>query len=126
MYILLRRRNCMYLCTLRKSCQIVYIKFVIFSIECAVIGVFALKKYYATLMFFFIIGKREPVDPSRCIYACDSCGKAFTTKFNLKRHINMHCSRSREAGVPIQGENNNIFVNCLFTSFVKIFVYLLL
>ena len=47
--------------------------------------------------------KREPVDPSRCIYACDSCGKAFTTKFNLKRHINMHCSRSREAGVPIQG-----------------------
>ena len=47
--------------------------------------------------------RREPVDPSRCIYACDSCGKAFTTKFNLKRHINMHCSRSREAGVPIQG-----------------------
>ena len=47
--------------------------------------------------------KREPVDPSRCIYACESCGKAFTTKFNLKRHINMHCSRSREAGVPIQG-----------------------
>ena len=47
--------------------------------------------------------KREPVDPSRCIYACESCGKAFTTKFNLKRHINMHCSRSREAGVPVQG-----------------------
>ncbi len=47
--------------------------------------------------------KREPVDPSRCIYACDSCAKAFTTKFNLKRHINMHCSKSREAGVPIQG-----------------------
>ena len=47
--------------------------------------------------------KREPVDPSRCIYPCDCCGKAFTTKFNLKRHINMHCSPSKEAGVPLQG-----------------------
>ena len=47
--------------------------------------------------------KREPVDPSRCIYACDNCTKAFTTKFNLKRHINMHCLKSREMGVPLQG-----------------------
>ena len=47
--------------------------------------------------------KREPVDPARCIYPCDCCGKAFTTKFNLKRHINMHCSPSKEAGVPLQG-----------------------
>ena len=54
------------------------------------------------------------MDPSRCIYACDSCGKAFTTKFNLKRHINMHCSRSREAGVPIQGKQW-----CDYLSFFK-------
>jgi hypothetical protein len=47
--------------------------------------------------------KRDPVDPSRCIFYCDNCGKAFTTKFNLKRHINLHCSPSKEAGVPIQG-----------------------
>ena len=47
--------------------------------------------------------KREPVDPSRCIYPCDCCGKAFTTKFNLKRHINMHCLPSKDAGVPLQG-----------------------
>ena len=47
--------------------------------------------------------KREPVDPSRCIYACENCRKAFTTKFNLKRHINMHCLKSRELGVPLQG-----------------------
>ena len=24
--------------------------------------------------------KREPVDPSRCIYPCECCGKSFTTK----------------------------------------------
>jgi len=47
--------------------------------------------------------KRDPVDPSRCIYSCDNCDKAFTTKFNLKRHINLHCNKSKEAGVPIQG-----------------------
>jgi hypothetical protein len=47
--------------------------------------------------------KRDPVDPSRCIFHCDNCGKAFTTKFNLKRHINLHCSPSKEAGVPPQG-----------------------
>ena len=47
--------------------------------------------------------KRDPVDPSRCIYNCDNCDKAFTTKFNLKRHINLHCNKSKEAGVPIQG-----------------------
>jgi hypothetical protein len=47
--------------------------------------------------------KRDPVDPSRCIYNCDNCNKAFTTKFNLKRHINLHCSPSKEAGVPVQG-----------------------
>jgi hypothetical protein len=53
--------------------------------------------------------KRDPVDPSRCIYCCDNCDKAFTTKFNLKRHINLHCNKSKEAGVPIQ-------VSVLFTS----------
>jgi hypothetical protein len=47
--------------------------------------------------------KRDPVDPSRCIYNCDNCDKAFTTKFNLKRHINLHCNKSKEAGVPVQG-----------------------
>jgi len=47
--------------------------------------------------------KRDPVDPARCIYTCESCDKAFTTKFNLKRHINLHCNASKEAGVPIQG-----------------------
>ncbi len=39
----------------------------------------------------------------KAIYHCDCCTKAFTTKFNLKRHINMHCHRSKEMGVPIQG-----------------------
>ena len=47
--------------------------------------------------------KRDPVDPNRCIFSCDSCSKAFTTKFNLKRHINLHCNKSKEAGVPVQG-----------------------
>ena len=47
--------------------------------------------------------KRDPVDPSRCIFNCENCDKAFTTKFNLKRHINLHCSPSKEAGVPVQG-----------------------
>ena len=47
--------------------------------------------------------KRKPVDPSSCIYACDNCTKAFTTKFNLQRHINMHCLKSIEMGVPLQG-----------------------
>ena len=47
--------------------------------------------------------KRDPVDPNRCIFSCDSCAKAFTTKFNLKRHINLHCNKSKEAGVPVQG-----------------------
>ena len=39
--------------------------------------------------------------PTRYFYDL-SCGKSFTTKFNLKRHINMHCHKSREQGVPIQ------------------------
>jgi hypothetical protein len=47
--------------------------------------------------------KRDPVDPSRCIFNCENCDKAFTTKFNLKRHINLHCNPSKEAGVPVQG-----------------------
>ena len=47
--------------------------------------------------------KRDPVDPIRCIFSCESCAKAFTTKFNLKRHINLHCNKSKEAGVPVQG-----------------------
>ena len=47
--------------------------------------------------------KRKPVNPSSCIYACDNCTKAFTTKFNLQRHINMHCLKSIEMGVPLQG-----------------------
>ena len=47
----------------------------------------------------FILKKVCP----QAIHNCDSCGKSFTTKFNLKRHINMHCHKSKEAGVPIQG-----------------------
>ena len=39
---------------------------------------------------------------NKAIHNCDSCSKSFTTKFNLKRHINMHCHKSRENGVPIQ------------------------
>ena len=39
---------------------------------------------------------------NKAIHNCDSCAKSFTTKFNLKRHINMHCHKSRENGVPIQ------------------------
>ena len=33
--------------------------------------------------------------PFQAIHNCDSCGKSFTTKFNLKRHINMHCHKSK-------------------------------
>jgi len=39
----------------------------------------------------------------KAIYSCQCCGKAFTTKFNLKRHINMHCYKSKEACMPIIG-----------------------
>lgn len=47
--------------------------------------------------------RKRDTSGAKAIFACDCCGKAFTTKFNLKRHINMHCHKSKEAGVPIQG-----------------------
>ena len=48
------------------------------------------------------LGKKRDTSGTKAIHNCDSCGKSFTTKFNLKRHINMHCHKSRENGVPIQ------------------------
>jgi len=47
--------------------------------------------------------KKRDTSGAKAIHNCDSCGKSFTTKFNLKRHINMHCHKSKENGVPIQG-----------------------
>ena len=47
-------------------------------------------------------GKRD-TSGLKAIYGCENCTKAFTTKFNLRRHINMHCHKSKEIGVPIQG-----------------------
>jgi len=47
--------------------------------------------------------KKRDTSGSKAIHNCDSCGKSFTTKFNLKRHINMHCHKSKENGVPLQG-----------------------
>ena len=47
--------------------------------------------------------KKRDTSGTKAIHNCSSCGKSFTTKFNLKRHINMHCHKSRENGVPIQG-----------------------
>jgi len=49
------------------------------------------------------INKKRDTSGSKAIHNCDSCGKSFTTKFNLKRHINMHCHKSKENGVPVQG-----------------------
>ena len=49
------------------------------------------------------VGKKRDTSGTKAIHNCDSCGKSFTTKFNLKRHINMHCHKSRENGIPIQG-----------------------
>ena len=49
------------------------------------------------------ISKKRDTSGTKAIHNCDSCGKSFTTKFNLKRHINMHCHKSRENGIPIQG-----------------------
>merc|ERR1719195_1003027 len=49
------------------------------------------------------VSKKRDTSGTKAIHNCDSCGKSFTTKFNLKRHINMHCHKSREQGVPIQG-----------------------
>jgi len=49
------------------------------------------------------MNKKRDTSGSRAIHNCDSCGKSFTTKFNLKRHINMHCHKSKENGVPVQG-----------------------
>lgn len=47
----------------------------------------------------------------RAIYACNCCSKAFTTKFNLRRHINLHCNVSKEVGVPLQGPPSAHFVS---------------
>eukprot|EP00095_Tigriopus_kingsejongensis_P009080 maker-scaffold742_size103727-snap-gene-0.20 protein:Tk09080 transcript:maker-scaffold742_size103727-snap-gene-0.20-mRNA-1 annotation:"protein polybromo-1 isoform x2" len=47
--------------------------------------------------------RKRDTSGAKAIFSCDCCGKAFTTKFNLKRHINMHCHKSKEAGVPVQG-----------------------
>ena len=47
----------------------------------------------------------------RAIYACNCCSKAFTTKFNLRRHINLHCNISKETGVPLQGPPSAHFVS---------------
>jgi hypothetical protein len=47
--------------------------------------------------------KKRDTSGAKAIHNCDSCMKSFTTKFNLKRHINMHCHKSKENGVPIQG-----------------------
>jgi hypothetical protein len=55
--------------------------------------------------------KKRDTTGIRAIYACSSCGKAFTTKFNLRRHINLHCNKSKEAGVPKQGPPSAHFVN---------------
>lgn len=49
------------------------------------------------------MSKKRDTSGSKAIHNCDSCGKSFTTKFNLKRHINMHCHKSKENGVPLQG-----------------------
>jgi len=49
------------------------------------------------------MSKKRDTSGTKAIHNCDSCGKSFTTKFNLKRHINMHCHKSRENGIPIQG-----------------------
>merc|ERR1711936_687609 len=43
--------------------------------------------------------KKRDTSGSKAIHNCESCGKSFTTKFNLKRHINMHCHKSKENGV---------------------------
>lgn len=50
-----------------------------------------------------LAARKRDTSGAKAIYNCHSCGKAFTTKFNLKRHINMHCHKSKAAGVPVQG-----------------------
>ncbi len=57
-----------------------------------------------------LVRKRD-TSGMKAIYACRSCGKAFTTKFNLRRHINLHCNPSKGLGLPKEGPPSALVVN---------------